>query len=1359
MKSKTTFSAKSLLIIVLIMAFSIAMAQNQTVKMNEAWGQQGISILKQSPQNLQINFSVEDYVVTATPYEKEEMSTITMTGVILQNSEGAPNLPAYSKYIAVPQGATVSVNITNQRVEPVTGIKIAPAPRIPKDDDLSPLVYKKNPAIYDKNAFYPEQPVIISTPMQIRGVDVVLISVSPFQYNPVTQELIVNRDMKIEVNFEGGSGQFGDERLQSRWWEPIVRDAVINHASIPAYETKVRSTKEVGCEYVIIIPNDPAFNAWADTIRIFRQRQGITTQIFTTSEIGGNTTAAIEAFIDNAYNSWDMPPAAVLLIGDYGTTGNTITTPVWDNYCISDNFYADVDGDDLPDVVFARMTAQNAAQLEVMVTKFLHYERNPPTNPGFYNHPITAMGWQTERWFQICSEVIAGFMENELGKNPVRENAIYQGSPGGGIWSSATNTSTVISYFGPDGLGYIPATPDYLTDWGGNATRVNNDINTGAFMLQHRDHGNETGWGEPSYTNSSISGLTNTDLTFIFSINCLTGKFNWSSECFAEKFHRYTYNGNNSGALGITAATEVSYSFVNDTYVWGLFDNMWPDFMPDYGTTPESRDLLPAFGNAAGKYFLQQSSWPYNTNNKEVTIYLFHHHGDAFSTMYSEVPQNLNLTYSDVLLGGVDFFSVRANAGSLICLTVNNQIIGLGVGTGQQIDIPIIPQLPGTMIHLVITKQNYFRHESDIEVIAPDGPYCLYSSHSLSDTLGNGNNKVEFGEDIMIDLGMRNLGNEDAVQVNVSLATDNYASFVDATEMFDTIHADETINKVGAYKLRIGNGIPDQHNLQINITATDDQDSSWTSKFFVLAYAPNINPTTMTIDDSQLGNNNGRLDPGETASLKVKIVNDGHCIIDNVLCSMVANNPFVVVNTPPQNIPVLGLFGFVNVIFNVTVSDQAPDAITAQMVFNAAAAGYSVDRIYNPKIGMFLEDWETGDFDKYDWQQSGNVPWAIDHTNPYEGYYQAKSGVIGDSKTSEFYITYTVMEQDSIKFWRKVSSESDFDKLIFKIDNVVKGSWSGSKNWLQMIYPVTTGTHTFKWIYEKDYAGSSGSDCAWVDYIELPTMLVSTVFAGPDDQSCAYADFQCDGTATNYTSMMWTTTGDGTFDAFQIQEPLYTPGENDILNGSVQLILNMTDVALNEFADTMNLVLFAGPPSPELPQGPAYVDVYQVTQTEYTTAAMIGVTGYSWVLAPDEAGVVSNAGNVALINWNPSFLGEASLTVSATDNCGVSQPSEALVIVVDNTVGLGEQIDKSLEITTTPNPNNGIFTLQVQSVNDQPINLKILNYMGVEVISKVNLPASGFTYYVERKDLASGVYVIKIEQGNHLFTHKVLIAK
>jgi hypothetical protein len=133
-----------------------------------------------------------------------------------------------------------------------------------------------------------------------------------------------------------------------------------------------------------------------------------------------------------------------------------------------------------------------------MVTKILNYERTPPTSADFYNHPITALGFQTERWFQICSEAVAGFWENAQGKETVRINKTYQGNPNSDPWSTATNTSTVVNVFGPNGLGYIPATPGQVNcTWNGSANDVVNGINAGSFMLQHRDHGGEDGWGEP----------------------------------------------------------------------------------------------------------------------------------------------------------------------------------------------------------------------------------------------------------------------------------------------------------------------------------------------------------------------------------------------------------------------------------------------------------------------------------------------------------------------------------------------------------------------------------------------------------------------------------------------------------------------------------------------------------------------------------------------------------------------------------------------------------------------------------------------------------------------------------------------
>lgn len=70
------------------------------------------------------------------------------------------------------------------------------------------------------------------------------------------------------------------------------------------------------------------------------------------------------------------PPTAVLLLGDYGEDMDSeIVSPIWDSYCVSDNIYADVTGNSMPDIVFARITAQNEEQLEVMVSKFINYEK------------------------------------------------------------------------------------------------------------------------------------------------------------------------------------------------------------------------------------------------------------------------------------------------------------------------------------------------------------------------------------------------------------------------------------------------------------------------------------------------------------------------------------------------------------------------------------------------------------------------------------------------------------------------------------------------------------------------------------------------------------------------------------------------------------------------------------------------------------------------------------------------------------------------------------------------------------------------------------------------------------------------
>lgn len=932
--------------LLLIFLFSVNL-QSQVVSYQDSWGAQGFTMESSTPGGMQINYSISQFDMQEVDIKGTMMKSIHLPGIFLPNDEGAPDLPGTSRFIAIPQGARASFNITSYRTEVFTNVEIAPAFRIPKGNEDGPLNYEKDARIYNTNDYYPAETVLISDPTKIRGVDVVQLGITPFQYNPVTKELIVYRDMRIEVTFNGGNGKFGEDRLRNRWFDPILQNTIINFDLLPDVEYKYHSeSRTEDFEYIIICPNDPTFLAWADSIKIFRTAQGIRTGIITTVQAGGNNSTAIENFINNAYNNWDIPPVAVLFLGDYGTTGNTVHSPTWNSYCVSDHIYADVNGNSMADIITARITAQTPAHLQTMVNKFLRYERTPPTNANYYNKPITAMGWQTERWFQICSESINGFWEHELGKTPVRENAIYIGTPPFSSWSSNQNTSMVVNYFGPNGRGYIPATASHLNDWGGSATRLNNDINSGAFMIQHRDHGGETGWGEPSYSNSNLSGLTNQDLIFVMSINCLTGKYNWSGECFAEAFHRHQY-----GALGLIAASEVSYSFVNDAYVWGMYDGMWPDFMPDYGVPGPDR-ILPAFGNVTGKYFLQYSNWPYNTSSKEVTYHLFHHHGDAFSTVYTEMPQNLSVTHDPVIISGQPQFIVNADIHSLISLTFDGEIIAVGEGTGlpAAINIPLL--IPGSNVDITITKQNYYRYTATVPVVPASGAYVIADTCIVNDASGNNNGLLDYGETPLLSLRANNVGVAQAENVTLKLrSSDEHITITDSTEFYGSIPPGGQLLIPDGYSVEVDPLTPDGHSILFDVVGTDGL-NEWLSYFSLSVRSPVLALGDYSVSDIG-GNNNNGLDPGETADIIIEIKNNGSAGALNVIGELLSGDPYITINSGNQNYGNIASGDNETKSFSVTADINTPTGHQAVFNFNISAAmGLSASGSFSLVVGQ-----------------------------------------------------------------------------------------------------------------------------------------------------------------------------------------------------------------------------------------------------------------------------------------------------------------------------------------------------------------------------------------------------------------------
>jgi hypothetical protein len=139
-------------------------------------------------------------------------------------------------------------------------------------------------------------------------------------------------------------------------------------------------------------------------------------------------------------------------------------------------------------------------------------------------------------------------------------------------------------------------------------------------------------------------------------------------------------------------------------------------------------------------------------------------------------------------------------------------------------------------------------------------------------------------------------------------------------------------------------------------------------------------------------------------------------------------------------------------------------------------------------IGVYGDGFESGDFSSYPWINNSNIPWTVvnDPSNAHSGNYMAKSGTIGNNGSTELSITLNVSVDGNIKFWRKVSSELNYDFLRFSIDGIEMASWSGNQSWAQFSYPITAGPHTFKWTYTKDSSQASGNDCAWIDDVIFP---------------------------------------------------------------------------------------------------------------------------------------------------------------------------------------------------------------------------------------------------------------------------------
>jgi hypothetical protein len=575
----------------------------------------------------------------------------------------------------------------------------------------------------------------------------------------------------------------------------------------------------------------------------------------------------------------------------------------------------------------------------------------------------------------------------------------------------------------------------------------------------------------------------------------------------------------------------------------------------------------------------------------------------------------------------------------------------------------------------------------------PNQPYVIYSSNLIDDaTTGNGNGTLDFGEAVQLNLELSNIGDQPATNVEVVLSsTSPYLTLTDATENYGDFAVSESKTIADAFAFSVLPVTPDGMDIMFTVTVTDANDSIFTSNFSIEVHSPALSIGGYTISDAA-GNNNGRLDPGETANMIIEMSNSGDFDALDIAGSLVSTSPSVTVNNPTVLIDTIHS-GQSNVaVFGVSVDPSAIIGSVAGFDFAASSVLQTLLKSFSLKIGLVIEDWETGDFTKFPWELAGDINWTMDNVSPFEGNYSARSGDIGDEQTSDLILNYEVMNNDSISFYFKVSSENNYDYLQFYVDGNMLGYWSGEQNWARAAFPVNGGQHEFLWRYMKDYSVSNGSDAAWVDYIILPAEMRTTAYAGADASVCRNETFQCQGEATKYTLVAWSTSGSGSFNDPALLNPIYTPSAADLSAGTVILTFTVTGTSSGEILTDEIVLTFNTPATANAgTEGTICEDSpFQVSGSSATNYESLqwfslgdGTFNDNSLLTPTYTPGHNDGTNGSVVLTLSAFTGNGCPNVS--DNISlIVRPLPTMQVSAADTVCQGDSTQATFILTGTP---------------------------------------------------------------------------
>jgi hypothetical protein len=993
--------------------------------------------------NYSPDYTTEDILISVNDFSFRNVTTATGEEkiVIAPNAtpilkSGAPDLPKFSRSLIIPDLANMEVEILSDEYIDYENVSIAASfgnlSRTSQPNDYD----RVKSSVYQQNEFYPSQIASLRNPYILSDFRAITLVIQPFQYNPVTRVLRVHTQMSV--------------RLKQNSLAPInpfyrTKPVEVTHEKAKIYSrhllnySSARYTALDEDGELLIIAHGPFMNAMIPFID-WKNEKGLKTTMVNVVDIG-NASTAIKNYITNYYQNHNL--SYVILVGDIAQVASPSLSGGK-----SDPSYGYILGNDsYPEVIIGRISAESEAHVTTQIQKFITYEKTPETSAFYTNTMGVAsnegpgdddeMDWEHMRNMQ---DKLLAYTYNE-------KFEFYDGSQGEQDAAGNPTPSTL-----------LPA------------------LNAGIGLINYCGHGSNSSWGSSGFDNSDINQLSNTNkLPLIWSVACVNGEFD-NGTCFGEAWLRSNNNGNLTGAAG------AFMSSINQSWNPPMAAQ---DEMIDILTENISGVNTRTFGGISISGCLKMND-EYGAAGAEMTD-TWHIFGDPTLMVRTAQPSALQVNHAASTNLGTTQFSVNVNVeDALVAISQNGVLLGKAnvAGSNAAINFEAINNLDSLTV--TVSAFNHIPYQGKVAINQPTSAFVVVNAAPINDPLGNQNQLADYNENVNLGLALINQGGTPTGEILATVSTISEGiTLISNTCQIPSIAAGGSFDIASCIQFVVSGEIEDQTEVNFDILITDNEGNEWNNTVAVTIQAPRIVINGYEISDA-LGNNNNRLDAGESATISVNYKNIGHSKAFNGLGSISATS-FISPLSTTQSLVDLDVNSEGEISLSFQVNPSTPIGSVVTFNFQNAFGFYSTNLSIIEKIGLIVEDAESADFSQIPWFNESNIPWEIDAINKYQGDNSFVSGNISDNETSELTINYTTSVADTLSFVRKISSEDGYDFLKFYVDEELEAEWSGNSDWLQEKFAIVQGEHTFKWVYQKDDMISAGEDAAWIDWIVFPT--------------------------------------------------------------------------------------------------------------------------------------------------------------------------------------------------------------------------------------------------------------------------------